>query len=258
VSHGAIVALRATNRLQAPRPLYKVDAWLAHTGLETALGMQAEQAHDTRLGDTLNALSPQHQAIWQQVVLQAVRRYHLPLDWLHYDITPTYFEGAYTDSDLIQYGPSRDHRPDSKQLNLGLTVLGGGLPLAFGVLVGNTAAKTPRQNLEAVKAVLKDARRPETSLVHDRGMVTVETLLWYERQGQRYLTGVTTDEGVQAVLEEVAQQDLLAHPLSYRPKRAGEATLPGYYGVWREHRACGGGEKSAGAGGVQPEQSPAG
>ena len=81
----------------------------------------------------------QHQAIWQQVVLAAVRRYHLPLDWLHYDITSTYFEGAYSESELIKFGYSRDQRPDSKQLNIGLTTLRHGLPLAFQVLVGNTA-----------------------------------------------------------------------------------------------------------------------
>ena len=236
VSHGDILALLATNRLQAPRPLYKVDAWLAQAGLERALGVQADQAHDTRLGESLDVVYPQHQAIWQQVVLQAVRRYRLPLDWLHYDLTSTYFEGVYTESELLQYGYSRDHRPDTKQLNLGLTVLEGGVPLAFRVLVGNTAdTSTPRQNLEAVKALLQDAYRPETTIVHDRGMATVETLLWYERQGQRYLTGVTADEGVQAVLDGVAQAQLLAHPLAYQPKRAGEDAAPGYCGVWREH-----------------------
>lgn len=236
VSHGAIVALLATNRLQAPRPLYKVDAWLAQAGLESALGVQAEQAHDTRLGDTLDVIYPQHQAIWQQVVLQAVRRYRLPLDWLHYDLTSTYFEGVYSESELVEYGYSRDQRPDTKQLNLGLTVLEGGVPLAFRVLVGNTADKTtPRQNLEAVKALLQDAAPAQMTHVHDRGMVSVQTLLWYERQGQRYLTSVTADEGVQAVLDGVAQAELWAHPLAYRPKRAGADAAPGYCGVWREH-----------------------
>ena len=93
VSHGKIIALLVMNRLQAPKPLYKVQDWLEQSGLESALGVQAEQAHDTRLGESLDAVYEQHQAIWQQVVLVAVRRYHLPLDWLHYDITSTYFEG---------------------------------------------------------------------------------------------------------------------------------------------------------------------
>ena len=52
VSHGKIIALLVVNRLQAPKPLYKVQEWLAQTGLEDALGVQAGQAHDTRLGES--------------------------------------------------------------------------------------------------------------------------------------------------------------------------------------------------------------
>ncbi len=92
-SHGQVTQLLVVNRLQAPRPLYKVGEWLDQTALATALGLQPEQAHDTRLGETLDALFPQHQAIWQAVILTAVQRYRLPLQWLHYDITSTYFEG---------------------------------------------------------------------------------------------------------------------------------------------------------------------
>ena len=40
----------------------------------------------------MDAVYAQYQAIWQKVVLAAVERYHLPLDWLHYDITSAYFE----------------------------------------------------------------------------------------------------------------------------------------------------------------------
>jgi hypothetical protein len=60
VSHGRIVGLLTVNRLQAPRPLYKVQAWLEQGGLESALGVQAEQAHDTRLGETLDAVYTQY------------------------------------------------------------------------------------------------------------------------------------------------------------------------------------------------------
>lgn len=187
VSHGQVIALLVVNRLQAPRPLYKVQDWLAQTGLESALRVQAEQVHDTRLGEALDAVYEQHQAIWQEVVLTAVRRYHLPLDWLHYDITSTYFEGAYSESEWLKFGYSRDQRPDSKQLNLGLTTLRHGLPLAFRVLVGNTADQTtPRQNLEAVRKLLDQAQTTGQTVVHDRGMATAETLVWYERQGRAF------------------------------------------------------------------------
>ena len=178
----------------------------------------------------------QHQAIWQEVALAAVRRYHLPLDWLHYDITSTYFEGAYSESELIRFGYSRDQRPDSKQLNVGLTTLRHGLPLAFQVLVGNTADQsTPRQNLEAVRKLLDETRSSGPTIVHDRGMASAETLIWYERRKQRFISPVTADSVLQAVLDEVPTAELMAQPLDYQPQRAGREAEPGYYGVWREH-----------------------
>ena len=235
VSHGNIMNLLVVNRLQAPRPLYKVQDWLAQSGLEASLRVQAEQAHDTRLGETLDAVYEQHQAIWQEVVLAAIRQYHLPLAWLHYDITSTYFEGAYSESELVEFGYSRDQRSDSKQLNLGLTTLRHGLPLAFQVLVGNTADQTtPRQNLEAVRKLLAETQTNQT-LVHDRGMASAETLLWYEQQGQRFISPVTADRALQAVLDEAPATELMAQPLAYQPQRAGSAATPGYYGVWRDY-----------------------
>jgi len=236
VPHGKIIELLVVNRLQAPKPLYKVQEWLTQSGLETALGVQAEQAHDTRLGEGLDAVYAQHQAIWQEVVLAAVRRYHLPLDWLHYDITSTYFEGAYNESELVKFGYSRDHRSDSKQLNLGLTTLRHGLPLAFQVLVGKTSDKTtPRQNLEAVRKLLGAAPASDQTIVHDRGMATAETLVWYAQRHQRFISSVTADSALQAALDDVPAKELMAEALDYQPQRAGNALAPGYYGVWREY-----------------------
>lgn len=236
ISHGHVTQLLVVNRLQAPRPLYKVADWLQGTGLATVLGVQADQAHDTRLGETLDALYPHHQAVWHQVILTAVQRYRLPLEWLHYDITSVYFEGLYTQSELVQFGYSRDQRPDSKQLNLAVNVTGQGLPLAFRVLVGNTADRTtPRQNLEAVCALLPASQRADTTIVHDRAMATPDTLIWYAQHDQKFISPMTPDQGLQALLDRVPAQELLAHPLDYAPLRATPNALPTYYGVWREH-----------------------
>jgi transposase len=236
VPHGNIVELLVTNRLQAPRPLYKVQDWLKQTALDATLGVQVEQAHDTRLGETLDAAYDQHQAIWQKIVLAGIQYFHLPLEWLHYDITSTYFEGAYTESDLITFGYSRDKRPDTKQLNIGLTTMHDGIPLAFAVLVGNTAdLTTPRQNMEAVYKLVPAAQRSDLIVVHDRGMATAETLVWYEQRHQRFVSPVTADSALQAVLDAVPAAELMAHPLAYQPQRARGGAPPGYYGVWREH-----------------------
>jgi len=236
VSHGSVVNLLAVNRLQAPRPLYKVGAWLESTALRQALGVQPEQAHDTRLGETLDAVYPHYLTIWQTVIQKAVQRYRLPLVWLHYDITSTYFEGLYTESEFVKFGYSRDQRPDSKQINLGLNVTGDGLPLAFRVLVGNTADRTtPRQNCEAVRALLTEPQRAEATIVHDRAMGTPETLVWYGQHQQRFITPMTADGDLQALLDSVPTDELMSHPLHYHPARAMNTTEPAYYGVWREH-----------------------
>ncbi|MDL1894730.1 IS1634 family transposase [Anaerolineae bacterium CFX7] len=236
VSHGHIAQLLVCNRLQAPRPLYKVGAWLEHTALSAALQVAPAQAHDTRLGETLDALFPKHQAVWQTVIQQALQQYHLPLAWLHYDITSTYFEGLYTESEMVKFGYSRDQRSDSKQLNLGVNVTGDGLPLAFRVLVGNTAdVTTPRENLTAVRTLLPKGQETDTTVVHDRGMATIETLLWYEQQHQFFISPITADAALQAVLDAVPAAELRAAPLDYLPQRAPAQTAPRYAGVWREH-----------------------
>ncbi|MBI5030991.1 MAG: DUF4277 domain-containing protein [Chloroflexi bacterium] len=63
VSHGVVINALAVNRLQAPLPLYKVGTWLEVTALSSALGSQPEQAHDTRLGETLDAVYPRYETI---------------------------------------------------------------------------------------------------------------------------------------------------------------------------------------------------
>ena len=236
VTHGHITQLLVCNRLQAPRPLYKVGAWLEHTALSAALQVTPEQAHDTRLGETLDVLCPKHQAVWQTVIENAIQHYHLPLAWLHYDITSTYFEGLYTESEMVKFGYSRDQRSDSKQLNLGVNVTDAGLPLAFRVLVGNTAdVTTPRENLLAVRSLLPKDQGTALTVVHDRGMATIETLLWYEAQHQFFISPITADAALQAVLDAVPAAELQAAPLDYLPQRAPANTAPGYAGVWREH-----------------------
>jgi transposase len=236
VSHGQITQLLVCNRLQAPRPLYKVGDWLEQTALATPLAVQPEQAHDTRLGETLDALFPKYQALWQAVIRKAIQHYQLPLAWLHYDITSTYFEGLYSESEWVKFGYSRDQRSDSKQLNLGLNVTGAGLPLAFRVLVGNTAdVTTPRDNMLAVQALLKELPPTETTVVHDRAMATPETLVWYDAHQQRFISPMTADAPLQTLIDGVPADELHAATLDYLPERAPANSAPLYAGVWREH-----------------------
>ena len=160
VSHGTTVEILTLNRLMAPKPLYKVKEWMAETVLGDALDVGEEQMHDTRIGRTLDDLYPHLDAIWQDIAVQAVLAYDIDLRFIHYDITSVYFEGEYTESEKIDYGYSRDHRPDAKQVNLGVNVTSEtGIPLGYRVLAGRTADRTtPLENLKALRALVD---RPE-------------------------------------------------------------------------------------------------
>lgn len=60
-------------------------------------------------------------------------------EFLLYDVTSTYFEGQAQGNPKAARGYSRDHRPDCKQVNLGLVVTPEGLPIGYEVFAGNTA-----------------------------------------------------------------------------------------------------------------------
>ena len=73
----------------------------------------------------------------------------LEYDLLLYDVTSTYFEGQAEANPLAQRGYSRDHRPDCKQVCIGLVVSKCGMPLGYEVFAGNRADVTTLQEIVA-------------------------------------------------------------------------------------------------------------
>jgi transposase len=142
---------------------------------------------------------------------------------VYYDITSFYFEGAYDDVPEITYGYSRDGKPDTQQLEVGLNVTAPeGVPLAYRMLAGNTAdASTPVDNLHLLQTVLAQVApdQPFPLVISDRAMLSLATLAAYEAAGVRYL-GPLPDSTLSAtLLEQAASTDWAAHPLAYQPAR---------------------------------------
>lgn len=94
------------------------------------------------------------------------------LDLVFYDITSTYFEGerSLVEDDLRRYGYSRDHRPDRRQVVVGMVMTREGIPLCHHVFPGNTVDKT------TVAAVVSDLKErfnlTRVVFVGDRGMLS--------------------------------------------------------------------------------------
>src|SRR5215831_21212982 len=155
VESGRLVEVLVHNRLMAPRPLYRVGEWLQDSVLAHRLGLDPAQVNDARLGRLLDALDEVTATIWPQVVAHALALSGTELAAVYYDITSFYFEGAYEDVPEITYGYSRDGKPDTQQLEVGLNVTAPeGIPLAYRVLAGNTAdARTPVDNLHYLQTL---------------------------------------------------------------------------------------------------------
>jgi transposase len=241
VDLGRVVLLLVLNRLLSPQPLYHVQDWMAETVLPEMLDVPAEQVYDNRLGRALDQLYPHLGELWARLVSRAIQVYGLDLNVLHWDITSIYFEGVYTDSDLARYGYSRDHRSDTKQVNLEVDVTHDGyVPVLYHILSGNTADITrPEPHMQAL---LRFFARPDLAdqrlrplLVSDGKMVTAEAVLACHQYGLLYLGPVPSGTAIEALLRSVAAEELAAHPLDYRPKRvkANDPTFVPYQGVWR-------------------------
>ena len=61
-----------------------------------------------------------------------------------YDLTSTYFEGVGVRNDKAKRGYSRDHRPDCKQLVVGLVLNRDGFAITHEIFAGNAQESAPR------------------------------------------------------------------------------------------------------------------
>ena len=104
-----------------------------------------------------------------------------------YDVTSTYFEGQAEANPLAQRGYSRDHRPDCKQVCIGLVVSKCGMPLGYEVFAGNRADVTTLQ--EIVETMERRYGQADRIWVGDRGMVSADNIAFLKQSGRRYIVG---------------------------------------------------------------------
>lgn len=91
-------------------------------------------------------------------------------------------------SSLGKYGYSRDHRPDKKQITLGVSELSYPINLPIGITVekGNVNDQTHfKKTYQQIKCRLKD----KSLIVFDKGANSIENLDLIKGDGMDYLTG---------------------------------------------------------------------
>src|ERR1700730_9731443 len=167
--------------------LHIAEDWFRRTALGDLLGIAEEKVNDDRLYRALDQVLPHKEVVEQHLKERLGALFGLEYDLLLYDITSTYFEGQAAKNPQAQRGYSRDHRPDCKQVLIGLVVTRDGYPLGYEIFEGNRNDGTTVR--EMVTRMEDRYGREQRIWVLDRGMVSEATLDWLKERGSRYIVG---------------------------------------------------------------------
>jgi hypothetical protein len=159
--------------------LHIVEHFYAHSALSDLLGIPPEKINEQRLYRALDALLPHKEALENFLKNRLGTLFGLEYDLLLYDVTSTYFEGQANANPLAKRGYSRDHRPDCKQVCIGLVVGKCGMPLGYEVFAGNRVDVTTLQ--EIVETMERRYGRADRIWVGDRGMVSADNIAVSDR-----------------------------------------------------------------------------
>jgi hypothetical protein len=174
-------------------PLYEIADWLAPLD-EKSLGLEpGEMAfiHDDRVGKALECFyEGRHKDVFFHLALRAIKLFDLDCSRIHQDTTTVTFSGKYagwTAREFLTYGINKDHRPDLKQLVLGLSVTAdGSVPLVHQIYDGNqTDDRLHPANHQRLRKLLQ---RSDFIYVADCKLATDDNLSKITACGGRFVT----------------------------------------------------------------------
>ena len=163
--------------------LYRAMAWLGEV-----------LAEDRQDGAT--PFSPRtNKDLIEEALFARRRDLFSDLDIVFFDTTSIYFEGQGGET-IGQHGHSKDHRPDLKQMVVGMVLDRNGNPVCSELWPGNTAdVKSLVPIVERLKSRFGIG---SVSIVADRGMISAETLAEVELRKWSYILGVRMRSSTEA------------------------------------------------------------
>jgi transposase len=167
--------------------LHIAEHFYRHSALADLLGVPIDKVDDNRLYRGLDELLPHKPALETFLKERFGELFGIDYDLLLYDVTSTYFEGQANANPLAKRGYSRDHRPDCKQVCIGLMVTRCGLPLGYEVFAGNRHDSTTLE--EIVETMEGRYGKAQRIWVLDRGMVSEDNIEFLKAGGRRYIVG---------------------------------------------------------------------
>jgi transposase len=184
--------------------LHIAEHFYRQSGLCDLLGVPIDKVDDNRLYRGLDELLPHKPALEVFLKQRFGELFAIEYDLLLYDVTSTYFEGQANANPLAKRGYSRDHRPDCKQVCIGLVVTRCGLPLGYEVFAGNRHDSTTLE--EIVETMEARYGRAQRIWALDRGMVSQDNLDFLNAGGRQYIVG-TPKSQLKRFEQQLAAQD---------------------------------------------------
>ena len=123
-----------------------------------------------------------------------------------YDVTSSYFEGEYTDSELVDFGYNRDLKRGHRQIVIGLLANSDGCPVGVSVYRGNT--NDQKTLADRIRELKKDYGLRDIVLAGDRGMITAARLPELSEAGIRSITALTHPQMFKLVERKVIEPGL--------------------------------------------------
>lgn len=206
--------------------LHLADTWYQRTSLDDLMGVPAERVNPDRLYRAHDHLLKHKDDIEKHLKEQYTTLFDARYDLLLYDVTSTYFEGEAKRNPQARRGHSRDHRPDCKQVCIGLVVTQEGLPVAYEVFAGNRHDSTTLQ--EIIETLEEKHGKAKRIWVLDRGMVSEDNLEFLRERNGRYIVGTpkaTLKSFEQALLEQDWTQVEEGVEVKLRPGPEGSETF---------------------------------
>ena len=174
------------NRLIAPCSEHAMPDWIRRTALADILGADFDALEEDPLYLALDKLHPHRGAIEAALVERERSLFNLDATVYLYDLTSTYFEGQCARNGKAKRGYSRDHRPDCKQVVVGLVVSREGFPITHEVFAGNAQDRTTLAAM--LDRLTERAGLAEGStVVVDRGMAFDDNIAEIKRRKLNYV-----------------------------------------------------------------------
>lgn len=216
------VFLTVLHRLFAPGSDRAAERWKGQQGIDGAEKLELHHLYRTMawLGEALaapGAGARVRKDVIEEELFARRRDLFSTIDMVFFDTTSIYFEGEGGQM-LGQNGHSKDHRPDLKQMVVGVVLDNEGRPLCSQFWPGNMS--DVKSLVPVVERLREHFAVREVCIVADRGMISAATIEQIKARGWHYILGVRmrrSKEANESVLGRAGRYEEV-YPKSPDPK----------------------------------------